>query len=41
MVRAAGIWWLETRSLSRAELVEHLTALLWEGVPALRRPVGP
>jgi AcrR family transcriptional regulator len=38
MVRAAGIWWLETRSLSRAQLVEHLTALLWEGVPALRRP---
>jgi AcrR family transcriptional regulator len=38
MVRSAGIWWLETRSLSRAQLVEHLTALLWEGVPALRRP---
>lgn len=41
MVRSAGIWWLETRSLSRKQLAEHLTALLWEGVPALRRPAGP
>jgi AcrR family transcriptional regulator len=39
MVRSAGIWWLESRSMSRASLVEYLTALLWEGVPALRRPI--
>ena len=37
MVRSAGIWWLETRTMPRPELVEDLTALLWEGVPALRR----
>jgi AcrR family transcriptional regulator len=41
MVRSAGIWWLETRSLSREQLAEHLTALLWEGVTALRRPADP
>jgi AcrR family transcriptional regulator len=41
MVRSAGIWWLESRSLPRESLVEYLTALLWEGVPALRRPLHP
>jgi AcrR family transcriptional regulator len=41
MVRSAGIWWLGSRSLSRDQLAEHLTALLWEGVPALRRPIDP
>jgi AcrR family transcriptional regulator len=40
LVRSAGIWWLESRSLPRASLVEYLTALLWEGVPALRRPTA-
>jgi AcrR family transcriptional regulator len=39
MIRSAGIWWLETRSLERGELVEHLTALLWEGfAPLHERP---
>jgi AcrR family transcriptional regulator len=41
MVRSAGIWWLESRSLSREQLGDHLTALLWEGVPALRRQADP
>jgi AcrR family transcriptional regulator len=36
MVRSVGIWWLETQSLSRARLVEHLTNLLWDGLSALR-----
>jgi AcrR family transcriptional regulator len=36
MIRSAGIWWLETRSLERSELVEHLTALLWEGFAPLQ-----
>lgn len=38
MIRAVGIWWLETRSMPREELAEHLTAVLWEGLPALKRP---
>jgi AcrR family transcriptional regulator len=29
MVQAAGDWWLESRTLSRSALSEHLTALLW------------
>jgi AcrR family transcriptional regulator len=37
MIRSAGIWWLETRSLPRERLVEHLTALLWEGLAPLRQ----
>jgi AcrR family transcriptional regulator len=36
MVRSVGIWWLESRSLPRARLVDHLTDLLWEGLSGLR-----
>ena len=36
-IRAAGAWWLETRSVSRLRLVEYLTAFIWEGASALRR----
>jgi AcrR family transcriptional regulator len=35
MIRSAGIWWLETRSVPRARLVESLTTLLWQGVSQL------
>lgn len=38
MIRSVGIWWLETRSMPREQLAEHLTAVLWEGLPALKRP---
>jgi AcrR family transcriptional regulator len=37
LVREAGIWWLETRGLPREQVVEHLTAVLWDGGSALRR----
>jgi AcrR family transcriptional regulator len=37
MVRAAGISWLETRSLPRAQLVDYLTTILWDGFSSLRR----
>jgi AcrR family transcriptional regulator len=37
MVRAAGSSWLETRSLPRAQLVEYLTTILWDGYRALRK----
>jgi len=37
MVRAAGSSWLETRSLPRAQLVQYLTTILWDGYGALRR----
>jgi AcrR family transcriptional regulator len=36
-IRAAGVWWLEDRSLSRERLAEYLTGLLWEGASALRQ----
>jgi AcrR family transcriptional regulator len=39
MVRSAGIWWLETRSLPRARLVQYLTDLLWEGIAPLRQRI--
>ena len=35
LVREVGIWWLETRALSREQVFEHLTAVLWEGGAAL------
>jgi AcrR family transcriptional regulator len=38
MIRSVGIWWLETGSMPREQLAEHLTAVLWEGLPALKRP---
>ena len=28
----AADWWVDTHALSRAELVDHLTSLLWEGM---------
>lgn len=34
MVQAAGDWWLEQQVMARAELVEHLTALLAGGMLA-------
>ncbi len=40
LVREAGIWWLETRELPRERVVEHLTAVLWDGGSALRRSAG-
>lgn len=42
LVRSVGIWWLETRALPRERLVEHLTALLWDGfAPLTRRAERP
>lgn len=38
MVRSVGIWWLDTREVSREQLVERLTALLWGGFSML---IGP
>jgi AcrR family transcriptional regulator len=39
LVRAIGIWWLETRAVSRERLVEHMTTLLWDGFSRLIAPV--
>jgi AcrR family transcriptional regulator len=35
MVRSVGVWWLETRTVPRARLVEQLTSLLWDGFSRL------
>jgi AcrR family transcriptional regulator len=37
MIRAAGTSWLDTRSLPRAQLVDYLTTILWDGFSSLRR----
>jgi hypothetical protein len=39
LVHAAGHWWVEHRSMPRAQLVEYLADLLWAGVAGLI-PVG-
>jgi hypothetical protein len=31
MVQLAGDWWLRSRTMPRARLVEYLTSLLWDG----------
>lgn len=33
-VHHAGDWWLERRTITRARLVDHLMALLWDGIAA-------
>jgi AcrR family transcriptional regulator len=35
MVQSAGDWWLERRTMSRAELTDHLTAIIWSGLSAV------
>jgi AcrR family transcriptional regulator len=37
LVRETGVWWLETRALPRDQVVEHLTAVVWDAGSALRR----
>lgn len=39
MVQAAADWWIDRRTLSRAALVDHLTALISTGIEGLLRPV--
>lgn len=41
MVQAAGDWWLQARATSRAELVEHLVALLYGAWGAADRTAPP
>ena len=38
LVHLAGDWWLERRTVTRARLVEDLTALLWNGLGSLTPP---
>jgi AcrR family transcriptional regulator len=40
MVQAAGDWWLERRSMTRADLTEYLTTLLWSGIAGLYTAAG-
>jgi AcrR family transcriptional regulator len=35
MVDAAASWWLETRTMSRRQLGDHLVALIWHGYGAV------
>lgn len=34
-------WWLERRTLSRTDLVEFLTSLVWSGIAGHRTPPSP
>lgn len=38
LVQAAGDWWLGQQAVSRAELTDHLTTLLWHGLAGPLRP---
>ena len=40
MVHMAGDWWVDRRTFSRAEVVEHLVALLWDGLGSLDDRTG-
>lgn len=35
LVQLAGDWWLDSRELTREQLVDHLAALLWNGLAGL------
>ena len=35
LVHQAGDWWVDDQTMSREELVDHLTSLLWDGVGGL------
>ena len=37
MLQSAGDWWLERRTVSRAAMTDHLTALVWGGVGGVLR----
>lgn len=39
-VQQAGDWWIERRSMSRADLTSYLVALLWGGLFELHREAG-
>jgi AcrR family transcriptional regulator len=38
MVQLAGDWWLESRAMPRAALVERLVAMVWDGFPRMVEP---
>lgn len=40
MVQAAGDWWLLRRTMTREDLTEYLTTLLWGGVAGLYAAAG-
>lgn len=40
MVQLAGDWWLEHRTMTRAEVVEQLVTLLWNGMDSLIAEAG-
>lgn len=35
LVQLAGDWWLDSRELTREQLVDHLAALLWNGLSGI------
>lgn len=37
VVQLTGDWWLQSRQMSREKLVDHLAALLWNGLSSLTR----
>jgi AcrR family transcriptional regulator len=40
MMQFVATWWLDTRAVSREWLVDHITALLWEGFGHLHETTG-
>ena len=38
MLDLVGDWWIDTKTIPRHELVEQLTALLWNGLSSVTRP---
>jgi hypothetical protein len=40
MVHLAGDWWVGSRAMPRARLVEYLTALVWDGMAGLEQSDG-
>ena len=40
MVQNAGDWWLDRQTMSRTNLSEYLTTLIWHAIDGLLRSAG-
>jgi AcrR family transcriptional regulator len=41
LVHQAGDWWVDDQTMTRAQLVDQLTMLLWDGISGSGEPEGP
>ncbi|MER2092116.1 MAG: TetR/AcrR family transcriptional regulator, partial [Saccharopolyspora rectivirgula] len=40
LVQASGDWWLDQKTMSRADLIDYLTQIIWHGIDGVLRTAG-